>query len=119
MKPNFSLPIRRRSFLKSSAVLAAASTLPKWFADELEAKEPKALGPNEKPAFALIGCGGMGRGDANSAKAQGAQIVAICDVDDAQLAATQKMFPDAKPYKDFRKLLERDDIHGVICGTVD
>ena len=76
------------------------------------------LSPNEQPAIALIGCGGMGRGDAKNASRFG-RVVAICDLDDAHLAEVKQMFPDATTYKDFRKVMERDDIHVVICGTVD
>jgi predicted dehydrogenase len=66
----------------------------------------------------LIGCGGQGRGDAKNASRYG-KIVAVCDVDAGHLASTQKEFPGAEGYSDFRKLLERNDIDAVICGTVD
>jgi predicted dehydrogenase len=111
--------ITRRRFLRTSAALAAASTLPKWFTEECEAKpNTRALGPNEQPAVALVGCGGMGRGDAKNASRLG-RIVALCDVDDGNLAEARKQWPDAATFKDFRKLMERDDIHVIICGTVD
>ncbi|MBA4148183.1 MAG: Gfo/Idh/MocA family oxidoreductase [Verrucomicrobia bacterium] len=112
--------LNRRRFLKSSAAIVAASTLPNWFTQECEAR-PKSrpvLSPNDQPAIALIGCGGMGRGDAKNASRLG-RIVAVCDVDDARIIEAKKMFPDAATYKDFRKVMERDDIHAVICGTVD
>jgi len=109
----------RRSFVKSAAAITAATTLPKWFLEECQSKAATPdLGPNDQPAIALIGCGGMGRGDAKNAS-RFARVVAICDVDEANLGEGKKMFPDAKGYKDFRKVMERDDIHGVICGTVD
>ena len=110
----------RRSFLKTSAAVLAASTLPKWFVLECEARKTKTrpLGPNEQPAIALIGCGGRGRVIAGEAKKFG-RIVALCDVDESHLAEAKKMFPDADTYKDFRKVTDRDDIHVVLCGTVD
>ncbi len=112
--------VSRRHFLKSAAAVAAATSLPHWYLAECEARAAitKPLGPNEEPAVALVGCGGMGRGDANSAKRFG-RIVALCDLDDARLAEAKKAFPDATTYKDFRKVMEREDIHVVICGTVD
>jgi predicted dehydrogenase len=111
--------VTRRRFLKTSAAIAAASTLPRWFLEECEARpSTKKLGPNEQPAVALIGCGGMGRGDAKNASRFG-RIVAICDVDDARLAEVGKLWPDAATYKDFRQVMAREDIHVVICGTVD
>ncbi len=114
------ISLDRRRFLKSAAALSAASALPRWFLEECEAATARVqpLGPNEQPAVALVGCGGMGRGDAKSASRFG-RVVALCDVDDANLAEAKKQWPDAATFKDFRKLLERDDIHVVVCGTVD
>jgi len=110
----------RRSFIQSAAALAAASTMPEWFLDECSgaAALAKPLGPNDRPGIALIGCGGRGRGVAREA-AQHGQMVAFCDVDEASLAQAQKMWPDAKPVKDFRKVMERDDIHVIVNGTPD
>jgi predicted dehydrogenase len=112
--------LNRRRFLKTSAAIAAASTLPKWFVEECEArpKPSRVLSPNEQPAIALVGCGGRGRGDAGNASRFG-RVVAVCDVDESHIAEAKKMFPDATGYKDFRKVMERDDIHVVVCGTVD
>jgi predicted dehydrogenase len=69
-------------------------------------------------AFALVGCGGQGTGDARNAQRYG-KIVAVCDVDASHVAAAKKVFPGAEVYSDFRKLLERKDVDAVICGTVD
>jgi predicted dehydrogenase len=60
----------------------------------------------------------MGTNDGKIASRFG-RLVAVCDVDEAHLAAARKQWPDATTYKDFRKVMERDDIHVVICGTVD
>jgi predicted dehydrogenase len=76
------------------------------------------LPPSEKINFALIGCGGQGRGDARNASRYG-NIVAVCDVDARHLENAKKDFPGAEGYGDFRKLLERKDVDAVICGTVD
>ncbi|HKQ36545.1 MAG TPA: gfo/Idh/MocA family oxidoreductase, partial [Verrucomicrobiae bacterium] len=92
----------RRSFLKSTAAFGAGVyILPKGIA---------APSPNDQPAVGLIGCGGQGRGDAKSASRFG-RIVAVCDVDDARVDEAKKQWPDATTYKDFRKLLERKDLH--------
>lgn len=104
---------------------AAATGLPAWFLEreQAEAKPArKRLGPNDRPKFALIGCGGMGRGDAANALRFG-DLVAVCDVDDQHAAAAADQFssggkkPDA--YKDFRKVMERDDIDVIIMATPD
>ena len=111
--------LSRRRFLRNSAVLSAAATLPSWFVEESRAADAtRPRSANDQPAVGLIGCGGMGRGDAKNASRFG-RIVALCDVDDARIAEAKKQWPDATVYKDFRKLLEHKDLHAVICGTVD
>ncbi len=102
----------RRDFLKHSAVSMAALSLPAWFSGQSSAA------PSETVRLGLIGCGGQGCGDAKNASRHG-KIVAVCDVDARHLATAQRDFPGAEGYSDFRKLLERDDIDAVICGTVD
>jgi predicted dehydrogenase len=102
----------RRDFLKHSALSTAALSLPAWFIGQ------SAASPSETVRLGLIGCGGQGCGDAKNASRYG-KIVAVCDVDARHLATAQRDFPGVEGYSDFRKLLERDDIDAVICGTVD
>ena len=108
----------RRHFLQTTAAVAAATTLPQWFLDESAQAATKPLSANDRPGVALIGCGGRGRGVAREAAALG-QMVAVCDLDDVNLAQAQKAWPEAKLYKDFRRLLERDDVHIIVNGTPD
>jgi predicted dehydrogenase len=116
--------ISRRSFLKSCSLAGAAAGLPAWFIerDLAEAAPVRVLGPNDRPAIALVGCGGMGRGDASNAKRFG-DIVALCDVDAGHAAAAAKQFasggktPDT--FDDVRKLMERDDIQVILNATPD
>src|SRR5215470_9199 len=108
--------ISRRRFLKITSAAAAATGLPVWFLEReaQAAEEPKRLSPNDRPGIALVGCGGMGRGDAKNASRFG-EILAVCDVDEKHLDEAAKLFAkDGKtPAKcnDFRKVMERDDIH--------
>src|SRR5437667_5623345 len=112
--------IRRRRFLKTSAAIAAGSALPAWFIEQSRscAATTKPLSPNDRPNIALIGCGGQGRHDTTLA-AKFANVVAVCDVDSQHAEVASKQFEGAKAYKDFRKLLERDDVHAIINGTPD
>ncbi len=117
--------ISRRSFLHKSTLLAAASGLPLWYLEreaDAQSADAKPPGPNDRPGIALIGCGGQGQGDAGNAS-RFADIVAVCDVDDRHAsAAVQKFSKDGKTvakYSDFRKLLERDDIHAIVQATPD
>src|ERR1051326_60878 len=115
--------ISRRSFLKRCSVTAAAAGLPVWFVErELSAAEGPKLSPNDRPGIALVGCGGMGRGDATNASRLG-EILAVCDVDQKHVAQAAKQFTAGgktpEQYSDFRKLMERNDVHVVICATPD
>ncbi len=117
--------ISRRHFLKTTAATAAATGLPGWFIERemaLAAPIPRRLRPNDRPGIALVGCGGQGRGDTNSARRFG-DVVAVCDVDtrQAEQAAQQFSRDGKKPaiFADFRKLMERDDVHVMVNGTPD
>jgi predicted dehydrogenase len=117
--------ISRRSFLKRCSLIAAATGLPAWFIerDLAVAAPPTTVSPNDRISIALIGCGGRGSGDADYARQKGAEIVAVCDVDDTHAEAAAKQFTtDGKVparYNDFRKVMERADIHATITGTPD
>lgn len=75
--------------------------------------------PNEKLHVAGIGVGGMGGADI--AGCAGENVVALCDVDDRHAAGSFKMFPKAKHYRDFRKMLDEmgREIDAVTVGTPD
>src|SRR5262245_60496671 len=119
------ISISRRSFCKHCAISAAATGLPVWFLErELGAAEGKGipLAANDRPGIALVGCGGMGRADAGLASKYG-DIVAVCDVDQkhAEQAAKQFTKEGKAPaqHNDFRKLMERKDVHVIVTGTPD
>ncbi|MEO6002504.1 MAG: Gfo/Idh/MocA family oxidoreductase [Opitutus sp.] len=123
---NRNLPaISRRSFLKRCSMLAAMTGLPVWMVQrDLEAAlaPAKAFSANDRPGIALIGCGGQGRQDATNASSFG-EIVAVCDVDQRHAAAAAAQFTlEGKvptQYSDFRKVMERDDVHIIINATPD
>ena len=75
--------------------------------------------PNEKLNIAVIGCGN--RGGANLAGVASQNIVALCDVDDRQAAKAYQQYPQAKKYRDFRKMLAELDkeIDAVVVSTAD
>lgn len=117
--------VSRRTFLRRVATVAALSGLPAWFVERqmLGAAEVIPLpSPNDRPGIALIGCGGQGKFDAINASNHG-DMIAVCDVYDAHAAAAAEKFTvDGKVparYSDFRKLLERKDIHAVVNATPD
>ena len=126
MNPIKPFHISRRMFLRRCSATAAATGLPLWFVERelaLAAEPAKVVvSPNDRPAIALIGCGGQGSGDAGNAQRFG-DVVAVCDVDKNHVAGAVKRFTkDGKVpsgFSDFRKLLERDDIHCIVNGTPD
>ena len=72
----------------------------------------KALGfksYNEKLNIACIGVGGRGADDVNACASE--NIVALCDVDDNRAARTFAHFPKLPKYKDFRRMLDKEDKH--------
>jgi predicted dehydrogenase len=77
--------------------------------------------PSERINVAGIGAGGMGGGDIATVSRLGANIVALCDVDDERAAGSFRAFPEARRYKDFRVMLDREahQIDAVTVGTPD
>jgi len=77
-----------------------------------------AKSPNEKLNIAAVGCGGKAADDI--ANLSGENIVALCDVDWARAANTFKKHPNAKTYKDFRKMLDTEkSVDAVIVAIPD
>lgn len=79
------------------------------------------IAPSDKLNIAGIGAGGKAWDDIPGAYNKGQEnIVALCDVDDERAADMYKEFPNAKRYKDFRVMLERQkDIDAVMVVTPD
>ena len=116
--------INRRRFLKTAAAITAATGVPGWYLDleEAHAAETRPVSLNDRPGIALVGCGGQGTGDCTGAANYG-DVIAVCDVDDSHAENAAKKFTKngkvPEKYKDFRKLMERKDVHAIITGTPD
>ena len=82
---------------------------------------PGQIPPSERVNVAGIGAGGMGGGDIATVARLGANIVALCDVDDERAAGSFNAFPKARKYKDFRVMLDKEakNIDAVTVGTPD
>jgi predicted dehydrogenase len=112
-KPN---ALTRRQFVGTAGAAVAAFTIVPRCAVAGSAQTP----PSEKLNIAGIGVGGMGAGDIN-AVAPGNNIVALCDVDQNRSRGTFQKFPDAKPFRDFRKMFDEMEtsIDAVVVATPD
>ena len=73
---------------------------------------------NSKLHIAGIGVGGKGYSDIQEVS-KGQNLVAICDIDETHLARAAEMFPGARTYTDWRRLLEQKDIDAVTVSTPD
>src|ERR1700712_3347756 len=76
---------------------------------------------NDQIQIALIGAGGMGTADTNTAiTVPGIKLLAVCDLYDGRLAdAKKKWGNDIATTRDYRQILERKDIDAVIIATPD
>ncbi len=111
-----SLP--RRNFLgtaaKSIGVATAFTILP---ANVVRARNGQA--PSDKLNIAGIGIGGMG-GSNLAACATTENIVALCDSDPEFSSKTAGKYPQAKRYKDYREMLDKEkNLNAVIVATPD
>lgn len=71
-----------------------------------------------KARVALIGCGSRGQYHLVSLKSiSHAEVVALADIYKPNLDAASAMFPKAKTYTDYHRLLEDKEIDGVIIAT--
>ncbi len=98
----------RRRFLQTT--MGTAIAVPYGFAE--------TPAPTGKLRIAGVGVGGMGFN--NMTNLAGEDVVALCDVDDRHAARAFERFPQAKRWRDFREMLERQpDIEAVMIATPD
>jgi predicted dehydrogenase len=105
--------ISRRSFIRNTAAVTTFVIV-----------KPAVLGraaepsPNNKLNIAGVGIGGQGGSDLEQVRSE--NIVALCDVDSEFAAKTFNKYPEAKRYKDFREMLDKEkNIDAVVVGTPD
>ncbi len=131
----------RRAFLTTAAMVAGAGALISCAGKgakggSASATSPVPLAKPRVPAedgrpvrIGIIGTGGMGTGHVSAYhrlhknKRENVQIVALADVNDLFVqrarAICQKEAPDVsvETYRDYRHLIARDDIHGVLIAS--
>jgi predicted dehydrogenase len=105
----------RRKFLGQTAALGAIAS--GFHLGVSTASESKS--PQEKLNLAVIGAANKGWHNVQQLTDQ--NIVALCDVDANYLAKAATSFPQARQYRDYRKLLdaEQNQIDAVVISTAD
>jgi predicted dehydrogenase len=73
--------------------------------------------PGNKLNVALIGV--WGRGTAHYNVLRDENVVALCDVNDTRTKEALQIFPKAKTYWDWRRVLDQKDVEAVIICTAD
>ena len=123
-------PVRqnRRDFLKTSAVAAAAGTVPFWFATGTD-HAAAFSSPNERPHVGCIGTGSQWQGYDGPRAMDYFNCVAVCDVDSEHAAkgrdlVKKKQGKKGKDFKldvtgDYRHILDRKDIDVVTIVVPD
>ncbi len=111
----------RRQFLGSGAVASSFFIVPRHVLGG-----PGYQAPSDKLNVACIGIGGKGFSDSEKMKTE--NVIAVCDVNannfgvkqgDQKVSITDN-FPQARIYKDFRVMLEKEkDIEAVTVSTPD
>jgi predicted dehydrogenase len=74
---------------------------------------------NDKLNIGIIGLSGMGAIDAATLTKLGENVAALCDPDAAMLDRRAAEYPKAAKYTDFRKMIEREKLDGVVVATPD
>ncbi len=103
--------MQRRDLLKSVASTAAGLTILK--SGTLRGQNA----PSNKLNIALIGV--WGRGTAHYNVMRDENVVALCDVNELRTKEALQIFPKAKTYWDWRRLLDQKDVEAVIICTAD
>src|SRR5688572_28491577 len=104
--------LSRRRFLKYSSLAGPAAS-----------GAPYSMRPQGQPAvnklnIAVIGAGGKGASDTDACATE--NIVALCDVEQKTLDKRKEKYPNAKVFKDYRKMLEEmKEIDAAIGSTPD
>ncbi len=123
MKPDCT-SLDRRDFLRSASALglgAGAGLANLGTGGRVWAQDAPAsnvLGANDTLRVGVIGFGGRGQyllGAIDAA--EGAEVVAICDVDTRNLEREAANRPDAFATQDLRELLDRNDIDAIASAT--
>ena len=108
--------ITRRDFLKASGVAVAGLVIAP---NTILGKKKGHVPPSDKMNILGIGIGGRGASDLS--EMEGENLVGLCDVDWKYAGHIFDKYPNAKRYKDYRKMFDEmlKDADGIMVGTAD
>ncbi|MEM7415309.1 MAG: Gfo/Idh/MocA family oxidoreductase [Gemmatimonadota bacterium] len=126
MKKSGSSLSRRRFFGSLASGALAAGAMPVALSAHTQRERHtmtarRHQSANDQIQLAVIGAGGMGMADVNTAlRVPGVKLVAAADCYEGRLQAARERYgSDLVTTRDYRELLARDDIDAVIVGTPD
>jgi len=117
--------LSRRTFLRRVATgLGAATVAPQIVRDTATGAAPDLASPSERVSCAIIGCGNRGpQVMGHFLRQPDVQWIACCDCRQDRLDRAKKQVDrhyghtDCATYRDFRELLARPDLDGVLIAT--
>jgi predicted dehydrogenase len=110
--------LSRREFISGIAATAAACAIVPRRCVAGSGETP----PNEKIRVAVVGAGGQGSWNIGQLQeTRQVDLVALCDVDTQRAADSLAKFPQARFYRDFRRMFDEMDkaIDAVLIATPD
>ncbi len=118
---------RRKFISEISAGVVGATVVPEILRADarsehlVQIQRADVFSANDRINIALIGAGGMGLADTNTAlQVPGVNIVAACDLYDGRLEEARRIYgKDIFTSRDYLEILQRKDVDAVIVATPD
>jgi hypothetical protein len=105
--------LTRRQFLHTAALAACGAALA-----GCATRRARFVSPNSKLNIGVVGAAGKGASDTDHCA--GENIVALCDADEKHAAGQLKKYPNARFYRDWRQMLDKEKtLDAVIVSAPD
>jgi predicted dehydrogenase len=113
--------LNRRTFLRNSLIAGTALLTPVSLMNLLSTPTRAQGSSPDKIRVGVIGTGSRGQHlmqvIAATSAITGLEIVALCDVYQPHMDQALALAPTAKPFEDYRRMLEMPDLHAVVVTT--
>ena len=111
--------MKRREFLRRSALAAGALSLPVWTGCQTN-PNPRRPGPNDRLQIGFIGLGGRARWILKDEALPGAEVVAVADCFLPRLDEAARQVPGGErwhKYQHYREMFEKEKLDAVFVET--